>query len=167
MIIAGFKGGKNYVEFLKSLIPDLTNKVYVEPFGGYFETLEHMDTKPIKSVYNDLYTYDKEIIADEIHHLDYKEIIEKYDSDNTIFYLDPPYLGKEKYYDINQGEDNFEFYKELLGILKNIKGDWIMSHNTNHEIEKLFRDFNIYYYDEYSDYFNHKYEILISKNKLV
>lgn len=33
-----------------------------------------------------------------IENRDFREIIEKYDSEEALFYVDPPYIGREKYY---------------------------------------------------------------------
>lgn len=75
---------------------------------------------------------------DEIHNLDYKEIIQKYDSESTFFYLDPPYMGRENYY-INH---NFtkESHIELSEILNNIKGKFILSYFYFDGIEELYPD---------------------------
>lgn len=164
--IIGFKGRKSYLKFIEKFIPDLTNKTYVEPFGGLFKVIHYLNKNPKELIYNDIcdYTNDEEIIADEIHHLDFKEIIKMYDSENTFFYFDPPYLNYENYYEKHQGKNNVEFYKEFLQIVKSLKGNWIMSHNRNDIIEIIFQEFYIYKYSDFYDDFNYRNEIIISKN---
>jgi len=72
----------------------------------------------------------------KIHNLDYKKIIDIYDSESTFFYLDPPYMGKESYY-INH---NFtkESHKELSNILNKIKGKFLLSYYYFDGIEELY-----------------------------
>lgn len=166
--IRGFKGRKSYLKFIDIFIPNLSNKKYVEPFAGYFQVIHVLNKNPDQTIYNDLqdYSNDIEIIADKIYHMDFKEIIEMYDSENTFFYFDPPYFSKEEYYENNQGKNNVEFYKEFLQIIKNIKSDWIISHNESDLIEIIFQEFNIYKYKDFYDNFNYKNEIIISKNKI-
>lgn len=65
---------------------------------------------------------DRTIISNE----DYKEIIRKYDSENTLFYLDPPYENSSRMY------NHFNVdYNELADIIKNIKGKFLLSINNN------------------------------------
>jgi DNA adenine methylase len=59
-----------------------------------------------------------------VENLDFRELIPKYDSEYTYFYLDPPYLKGGKTYRLNFGEDDF---KELHSILSNVKGYWLMN----------------------------------------
>ncbi len=72
----------------------------------------------------------------KIHNLDYKEIIEMYDSESTFFYIDPPYCGYEKCY-INSSFTN-ESHQELSDILNNIKGRFILSYSPFDGLEKLY-----------------------------
>jgi DNA adenine methylase len=74
----------------------------------------------------------------EIHNLDYKKIIEMYDSESTFFYLDPPYMGRENLY-LNH---NFkeETHKELSEVLKNIKGRFLLSYYYFDGIEDYYTD---------------------------
>ena len=70
---------------------------------------------------------------------DYKTVIQKYDSINTLFYLDPPYKidvkGLYKHENMN--------YEELSHILKKLKGMFVLSINDDPDIRRLFKGFNI------------------------
>ena len=72
----------------------------------------------------------------EILNVDYKEVIEKYDSPETFFYLDPPYMGREKYY-INHNFNENSHY-ELASILYKIKGRFLLSYYHFDGIEELY-----------------------------
>ena len=72
----------------------------------------------------------------EILNVDYKEVIEKYDSETTFFYLDPPYMGREKYY-INHDFDENSHY-ELASILNSIEGRFALSYYYFDGIEELY-----------------------------
>jgi DNA adenine methylase len=71
-----------------------------------------------------------------IYNLDYKDIINKYDSESTFFYIDPPYKGKEEYY-INH-DFSKETHKELSDFLNSIKGKFLLSYYYFDGIEELY-----------------------------
>lgn len=76
--------------------------------------------------------------VDNIHNLDYKEVIEKYDSPSTFFYVDPPYMGKERHY-INHSFSD-ESHVELSKILNNIQGKFLLSYYYFNGLEKLYEE---------------------------
>ena len=76
----------------------------------------------------------------EIHNLDYKEIIEMYDSESTFFYLDPPYMGRESLY-LNHNFSQ-ETHSELAEVLKNIKGRFLLSYYYFDGIEDIYKNCN-------------------------
>jgi len=61
-----------------------------------------------------------------IENKDYSEIIDKYDSKNTFFYIDPPYYNCEKYY--CNHEFGKESHKNLADKLQNIQGKFALSY---------------------------------------
>jgi len=69
--------------------------------------------------------------------LDYKELIKKYDSPTTFFYLDPPYLRSGSHYKFSFTIEDFQ---EVHDILINIKGYWLMNESERDfpEIIKIF-----------------------------
>ena len=72
----------------------------------------------------------------EIHNFDYKKIFEMYDSEDTFFYVDPPYKGKESYY-INH-DFKEETHEELASVLNNIKGKFLLSYYHFDGLEELY-----------------------------
>ena len=129
---------KNYIE---KYIPE-NIKIYVEPFGGKFNVFNNLNIVPETVIYNDINYYDIQINANEIYHKDYKEIIDKYNYNETFFYFDPPYLNKEYLY--NKCEKlTREFHIELRDNLKLIKGKFLLSYNNHNFIKFLYEDFNI------------------------
>lgn len=65
---------------------------------------------------------------------DYKEIVKRYDTKDTLFFFDPPYDT-----DYSYGVD-FD-YDELLEVCKNLKGKFILTLNA--ELKDKFSNFNI------------------------
>lgn len=70
--------------------------------------------------------------------LPYAKLIEKYDSDSTVFYLDPPYFGVEDYY----GKNIFSSadFAVLAEILAGISGKFILSINDCPFIREVILD---------------------------
>ncbi len=71
-----------------------------------------------------------------IYNIDYRGIINKYDSTETFFYVDPPYKGKEKYY-INH-EFGSNSHLELAEMLNNIEGKFLLSYYDFDGLRELY-----------------------------
>ena len=76
-----------------------------------------------------------------ISNTDYKDILSQYDSEETFFYLDPPYYGFEKYY-INN-DFNEKSHSELCDELKKLKSKWLLSYYKFDELEKWYSNYKI------------------------
>lgn len=66
---------------------------------------------------------------------DYKSVLSKYDSSNTLFYLDPPYLTEKGNWGYNPINPD-----ELLSVLKSIKGKFILSFENNNAFKTKARE---------------------------
>lgn len=55
--------------------------------------------------------------------LDWKDLVDQYDSPETVMYLDPPYVDTEGYY----GAFDFS-HNELLATLDDLEGRWLLSY---------------------------------------
>lgn len=75
----------------------------------------------------------------QIECLPYQQILKRYDSKQTLFYLDPPYWNLP-YYQHNFAEEDFV---ELAALLACLKGKFILSLNDTPEVRKLFQAFHI------------------------
>ena len=61
-----------------------------------------------------------------VENMDFAEVIEKYDSPNTYFYVDPPYWKTENYYS-NHDFDR-EDHERLANVLKSMEGKFSLSY---------------------------------------
>ncbi|OYR66956.1 DNA adenine methylase [Halorubrum ezzemoulense] len=60
----------------------------------------------------------------KIENSDYRDVLDEYDSEKTLFYLDPPYVDKEGYYDEGKGFDHDELIKRVTAL----DGEFILSY---------------------------------------
>ena len=79
----------------------------------------------------------------QIECLEYEKCIEKYDAKNTLFYLDPPYVGVEHYYNLNDVYFGADDHIKLAEIIKKIDGKFVLSYYENKLIRKLYKDYRI------------------------
>jgi DNA adenine methylase len=77
----------------------------------------------------------------DIERLPYAELIARYDTPRTLFYLDPPYHGCER--DYGAGVFSEADFERLRGLLAGIQGRFIMSINDTPEIRAIFAGFAI------------------------
>jgi site-specific DNA-adenine methylase len=157
------KKKKKYIQtFLINFFPKLID-TYVEPFGGTFSV--GVTISPFlnieRKIYNDINIYPLNNIDDsvEIYNIDYTHIIEKFDSSTTLFYIDPPYYGKEIFYFNFKKKYDKDFHIDLFDKIKTIKGKFILSYESNKFIESLYKDFRVVKYD--GELFSCRNEILI------
>jgi len=63
---------------------------------------------------------------DMVFNYDFNEVIDRFDSDTTYFYVDPPYYKCETYY--SKHDFGKEDHERLSNTLKNIKGKFSLSY---------------------------------------
>jgi len=82
-----------------------------------------------------------------IEALDFEEVIKKYDTEDTLFFLDPPYFGTEFYYSTSDLFFEYEDHLRLLQLVKNIKGKFILTTYENELYSTELKDFNLITFD--------------------
>lgn len=70
-----------------------------------------------------------------IERMDFRQLITKYDSADTFFYADPPYIGREKQY---AGGFNEQDHRDLAQLLNGIKGKAIISYYPDPLVTELY-----------------------------
>ena len=75
-----------------------------------------------------------------IERLPFEQFIDRYDSKDTLFYLDPPYWNCET--DYGAGLFERESFWRLQAVLKGLSGRFIMSINDVPQVRELFKDFH-------------------------
>jgi DNA adenine methylase len=71
-----------------------------------------------------------------IENLSFEQVIPKYDSPDTFFYVDPPYYGTENLYAFH--DFGLRQHEELKDILKSCQGKWILSYYEFDDLKKWF-----------------------------
>ncbi|TRW26207.1 DNA adenine methylase [Criibacterium bergeronii] len=82
----------------------------------------------------------KRLTSVVIENKTFEKIITKYDKQDTLFYIDPPYHSTEFFYNTGFDEDSHIL---LCKILKNLKGKFVLSYNDDEFIKNLYRKFTI------------------------
>ncbi len=104
--------------------------------GGTFgyEITEIKMTHRLTNISHVIETVHVEVKKWIIEHLDFRDLIKKYDSENTFFYLDPPYHGYD-WYKLNFKDQDFV---DLAKILQNIKGKYLLNINKDEFVIETF-----------------------------
>ncbi|MFA5688551.1 MAG: DNA adenine methylase [Kiritimatiellales bacterium] len=75
-----------------------------------------------------------------IERMDAVQCIQRYDTPDSLFYIDPPYYGHEKDYAVTMPREKFE---EINACLSGVKGRFILSLNDVAAVRKIFAGFKI------------------------
>lgn len=97
-------------------------------------------TKPLQKSAEYLSAVSERFASVVIEHKSYDDLIKVYDRPKALFYLDPPYYGTEKMYDVPFTRDD---HLNLKQHLTSIKGLFLLSYNDNPFIRDLYKDFNV------------------------
>lgn len=113
-------------------------KITGQNFGLQRTGSARFDITKLGSILEDIHERLSSVV---IECLDYSVFIEKYDHEECLFYLDPPYYECENDY----GKDMFsrDDFGKMAEQLSTIKGRFILSLNDHEEVRNIFKSFNI------------------------
>lgn len=80
-----------------------------------------------------------------IEQLDFEQLIKTYDRPDALFYVDPPYVGSEKYYNKKYCHFTLSDHVRLNACLRGLKGRFILSYNDCDFVTEHYSDFKIQY----------------------
>jgi len=133
LIMAGWGGELNYPRFQTSIND-----------GGHGNRLIGA-LKYLKERITPVHERLKTVI---IEHLDWTACIDRYDNEQTVFYLDPPYpKNGVNYFHNMRGTEN---HQNLADRLKATKGNWILSSYDTPEVRDMYKGFLIKEVESYS-----------------
>lgn len=105
-------------------------------YGGCMESFAHRKREGIRCGYiTQPEDYRQRLKNTIIENKDFEKIIRKYDSPDTFFYLDPPYMDEDI-----KNEDPEAFKKRLFEACRKIKGKFLLSFSDDPLIKKLFKN---------------------------
>lgn len=70
-----------------------------------------------------------------IENLDWRDVLKKYDTSGSLFYLDPPYTAGHQYTLPWTDED----HAELAEAVRSLTGRWILSYDDSKKVRKLYK----------------------------
>lgn len=102
-------------------------------------------TKRICNIVDALPVYKERLKDVIIENRDFEKLIKTYDRPSALFYIDPPYVESEGYYNKKYVSFNKDDHLRLNSVLKGIKGRFILSYNACDFVCKMYKDFNVRY----------------------
>ena len=111
-------------------------------FGSNRYSFSTCEARPI-NVINLLPQYQERLKDVIIENRDFESLIKTYDRADAVFYVDPPYVGSEQYYNKKYCSFGLEDHERLCRCLSEIKGKFILSYNDCELVRKLYHGCNI------------------------
>ena len=143
----GARGGNMEISFLVPNSSNGSRAASAEDSGVYEDgTAEDSFATAPKTIYNivsELPKYKERLKSVIIENRDFEDLIKTYDRDSALFYVDPPYVASERYYNRNYTKFNKDDHIRLNAVLKGIKGRFILSYNDCDFIRDLYKGYNI------------------------
>lgn len=96
----------------------------IDRYSGFKPSIKRNEARSLRGSARGLDEVVERLQEVTIENQDFEQVIERYDRENTLFYLDPPYLGTAYNY---YGTGEFD-HERLAEVLDDCEGDWIVSY---------------------------------------
>jgi hypothetical protein len=144
-LFGGYAGVKHTAKEIVEQIPDITKyKLWVEPFSGLGRTAEYVDLPKVlndKSVFANEYCIEH-FPDSKVENMDFMDTINKYDSEDTFFLIDPPWRF-DTYTENSMSfcdRKTWDYYDQLLKRIESMQGDWFLLNSADeHETKNILR----------------------------
>lgn len=119
------KARKFYVTVMQSFSAGLKNWKTIKQGDGLATNVSKM----YSTISNRFDYVHKRLQKITIESMDYKDLIIKHDAPDTLFYIDPPYVGETRTYQDGYDHEMLEvsMHEELVDLLLTIKGKALLS----------------------------------------
>jgi DNA adenine methylase len=109
--------------------------------GKGFYVSKTVHVKPIPKLVDQMRAVSRRLQSVMIEHLPWQRVIDLYDGEETVFFLDPPYAdGDEQTHDHAFSADDHAALRERL---RSVRGRWILTYGDHPLIRDLYRDCHI------------------------
>lgn len=95
-----------------------------ESLSGYNGSVKRNVARRTRNKREQLREYSRRFDHVQIENLDFESLFDRYDSDRTLFYCDPPYVEEG---DALYSGDDFD-HRRFVDCLAELEGDWIVSY---------------------------------------
>lgn len=109
------------------------------PSFGYGIVQNRHNGLPLLKIKNIIATFRERLDKVIIENLDFADVIRRYDSPNTLFYCDPPYIDTSQY----RLPFSMDDHRRLADHLSQIKGMALVSLNDCYEARELYDGWNV------------------------
>jgi len=109
-------------------------------FGTWRHGLTRNQPLEIRRKALQLFAVAQRLYRVSIENKDYRYMLEHYEGEDVLFYLDPPYYHTDDALGISWTKEQHE---ELSQRLRSLKGKWILTYNDASEIRDLYKGYSI------------------------
>jgi DNA adenine methylase len=119
------------------------NSFYGDGRSGWRASTKNNASKTLQRIANELYFLSERLKYVTLECHDWKYILRKYDNENTLFYVDPPYIIRGKPHGLYDLPFSKRDGRELAKRLHMIKGMGIVSHYENALYDKWYSEWDV------------------------
>lgn len=111
---------------------------------GWRHSKEHNTARTYQSACEVIPAFAKRMRNVMIDNRDFRELVRVYDSPTTLFYVDPPYIGREKYYALTPEDraNSHKLHTDLADLMNSIEGKALISYYDDPLLDELYPDWH-------------------------